>query len=591
MSTEQTAQASRSSRRSPRGPGSTAGPGGRGELAFKVGRTRDRPPPRRPRRALRLPRAGLGGARGARAGSAPTRSSPTSAGPRRARIESDADVRDVIALLRLNYDRVVEHGSRLAGAARVSGRTASAEAIVTGASRGLGLALARGLAERGWRLVVDARGADALERAAAPPARRDRASPATSPTTAHRRALVAAAGEPASTCSSTTRARSGRARSPRSPTTRSTSSQRVYEVNVLAPLALAQLALPRLRPGAAIVNVTSDAARRGVRGLGRLRVVEGRARAADGGPRRRAPASSRVYTFDPGDMRTAMHQEAFPGEDISDRPPPERERARPARADRGPARRAAATAPPSSCGGDAMSALAARPRASRRTSRPRRAATAATTSRCSSPTAADGALAPRRASASSAAFLEPGDLLVVNTSATLPAGSPRAGSASGRCELRLSTPVAAGALGRRAARTTTVAASRAAGRKPSRPARRAQRRVLAPFAGSERLAVARLDLAVPLRALPPASRPADPLRLCPGRMAARRVPDRVRPRAGQRGDAERRTAVHAGARRRARLARHPDRARHAAHGRLLAGGRRAPIPRALPTCPSRRRAS
>ena len=136
-------------------------------------------------------------------------------------------------------------------------------AIVTGASRGLGLALARALAERGWRLVIDAR--DAADLTAA----RDELAELTEVVAlagdvadeAHRRDLVAAAG-----------ARPRRARQQREharpepaarrwPTTRSTALERVYRVNVVAPLALAQLALPRARRAAArIVNVTSDAA-------------------------------------------------------------------------------------------------------------------------------------------------------------------------------------------------------------------------------------------------------------------------------------------------------------------------------------------
>ena len=99
--------------------------------------------------------------------------------------------------------------------------------------------------------------------------------------------------------------------------------EQVYRVNVLAPLALIQLALPRLSESARIVNVTSDAAVEAVRGLGRLRLREGRARPPERDPRRRAPPTLRVYAIDPGDMNTRMHQEAFPGEDISDRPDPE----------------------------------------------------------------------------------------------------------------------------------------------------------------------------------------------------------------------------------------------------------------------------
>jgi NAD(P)-dependent dehydrogenase (short-subunit alcohol dehydrogenase family) len=96
----------------------------------------------------------------------------------------------------------------------------------------------------------------------------------------------------------------------------------VYAVNVLAPLALTQLALPRLTDGAAIVNVSSDAAREPYAGWGGY----GSAKAALDQLTAILAAEHpglRVYSFDPGDMRTVLQQQAFPGEDISDRPPPE----------------------------------------------------------------------------------------------------------------------------------------------------------------------------------------------------------------------------------------------------------------------------
>ena len=98
--------------------------------------------------------------------------------------------------------------------------------------------------------------------------------------------------------------------------------EQVYRVNVLAPLALVQLALPRLAPGARIVNVTSDAAVEPYEGWGGY----GSAKAALEQLTAILAAEQlelRVYAVDPGDMNTRMHQEAFPGEDISDRPPPE----------------------------------------------------------------------------------------------------------------------------------------------------------------------------------------------------------------------------------------------------------------------------
>ena len=130
--------------------------------------------------------------------------------------------------------------------------------IVTGASRGLGLALARALAERGWRLVVDARGAEALADATGGlggvvgiPG--DVADPK------HRQALVEAAGAPIDLLVNNA-SLLGPSPQPARAAYPLPELARVYEVNLLAPLALVQLALPRLAPGAAILDVTSDAA-------------------------------------------------------------------------------------------------------------------------------------------------------------------------------------------------------------------------------------------------------------------------------------------------------------------------------------------
>jgi NAD(P)-dependent dehydrogenase (short-subunit alcohol dehydrogenase family) len=193
-------------------------------------------------------------------------------------------------------------------------------AIVTGASRGLGLALARSLVQRGWQLVVDARGEDALSEATAglegvTPVAGDLADPA------HRRALVEAAG-PQIGLLVNNASLLGPSPQPALADYPLAELRRVYEVNVLAPLELVQLALPRLGADAAILNVTSDAAVEAYEGWGGY----GSSKAALeqlGAILAAEHAALRVYTVDPGDMRTQMHQEAFPGEDISDRPPPE----------------------------------------------------------------------------------------------------------------------------------------------------------------------------------------------------------------------------------------------------------------------------
>jgi NAD(P)-dependent dehydrogenase (short-subunit alcohol dehydrogenase family) len=192
--------------------------------------------------------------------------------------------------------------------------------IVTGASRGLGLALARALAERGWELWVDARGADALTHATAglsgvTAIAGDVADPD------HRRELVEAAGAPIDLVVNNA-SLLGPSPQPGLASYPLDELRRVYEVNVIAPLALVQLALPRLAPNAAIVNVTSDAGVEAYDGWGgygssKAALEQLTAILATEHP------GLRVYTVDPGDMRTQMHQDAFPGEDISDRPPPE----------------------------------------------------------------------------------------------------------------------------------------------------------------------------------------------------------------------------------------------------------------------------
>jgi len=193
-------------------------------------------------------------------------------------------------------------------------------AIVTGASRGLGLALGRALAGRGWRLVVDARGAEALRRewSDTPGVT---ALPGNLADVAHRRALVVAAGAPIHLLVNNASVL-GPSPQPLLADYPLDELRRVYEVNVVAPLALVQSALPHLAPGARIVNITSDAAvepYEGWGGYGSSKAALEQLTAILGAER----PDLRVYSVDPGDMRTQMHQEAFPGEDISDRPPPE----------------------------------------------------------------------------------------------------------------------------------------------------------------------------------------------------------------------------------------------------------------------------
>jgi NAD(P)-dependent dehydrogenase (short-subunit alcohol dehydrogenase family) len=196
-------------------------------------------------------------------------------------------------------------------------------AIVTGASRGLGLALAKALAERGWRLVIDARGAAALEAAREELAASIEvaALPGDIADEAHRRELVAAAGESIDLVVNNA---SLLGPSPLPPVAELAPAdlEEILRANVIGPLGLIRLALPHIPEGGRILNVTSDAAVEAYEGWGGY----GASKAALDQLTRILAAERpdlRVYAVDPGDMRTRMHQDAFPGDDISDRPPPE----------------------------------------------------------------------------------------------------------------------------------------------------------------------------------------------------------------------------------------------------------------------------
>jgi NAD(P)-dependent dehydrogenase (short-subunit alcohol dehydrogenase family) len=198
----------------------------------------------------------------------------------------------------------------------------SPTAIITGASRGLGRALADALAERGWRLVIDARNEEELEAARAELATRTEVRAAAGDVTDawHRGRLLSLAGERidllvnnASTL--------GASPLPALADYPLTELERALQVNVVAPLALIQLALPRMAAGARIVNVTSDAAVEAYAGWGGYGASKAALEQLSNVLAAERP-DLRVYAVDPGDMNTRMHQEAFPGEDISDRPAP-----------------------------------------------------------------------------------------------------------------------------------------------------------------------------------------------------------------------------------------------------------------------------
>ena len=200
-------------------------------------------------------------------------------------------------------------------------------AILTGASRGLGLALAHGLAEQGWSLVIDARGADALDAAAVALAAHGHpvtalAGDVTSPQ--HRAALLAAAQELGGPDLLVNNA-GILGPSPQPPIASYPLGvlRDVIEANLLAPICLIQLCLPDLREhGGAVLNVTSDAAVEPYEGWGGYGLAKAAVEQASAILAAEEP-TVRVWWVDPGDLRTEMHQQAFPGEDISDRPLPE----------------------------------------------------------------------------------------------------------------------------------------------------------------------------------------------------------------------------------------------------------------------------
>jgi NAD(P)-dependent dehydrogenase (short-subunit alcohol dehydrogenase family) len=199
-------------------------------------------------------------------------------------------------------------------------------AVITGASRGLGLAFARELAERGWHLIVDARDGAALGRAIeglrvageVTAIAGDVADPG------HRDAIAEAVDSAGSVALLVNNASLlGPSPQPTLERYPLAELERVFRVNTFAPLALIQALLPALHAArGTIVNVTSDAAveaYEGWGGYGASKAALEQLTAILGAEQK----TLRVYSFDPGDMRTVMHQEAYPGEDISDRPEPE----------------------------------------------------------------------------------------------------------------------------------------------------------------------------------------------------------------------------------------------------------------------------
>jgi NAD(P)-dependent dehydrogenase (short-subunit alcohol dehydrogenase family) len=198
-------------------------------------------------------------------------------------------------------------------------------ALITGASRGLGLALARALASEGWTLIIDARGEDALESARAELSERTSVSaiPGDVSDPEHRLALAEAVHEVGGLDALINNASIlGPSPQPALLDYPLDVIEEVYRTNTISPLALVQVLKDELKQDARVINVTSDAAVEPYEGWGGY----GSSKAALEQISNILAAENpdlRVYRVDPGDMRTRMHQEAFPDEDISDRPLPE----------------------------------------------------------------------------------------------------------------------------------------------------------------------------------------------------------------------------------------------------------------------------
>jgi len=200
-------------------------------------------------------------------------------------------------------------------------------AVITGASQGLGRALAEGLARDGWQLVIDARTGPDLERAAADLSRLTKVTAIAGDVVDddHRAELAAAADRLGGADLLVNNASTlGGSPPPALAAFPLPALLDTFEVNVLAPIALTQLLLPQLRrsTAGAVLNVSSDAAVEAYEGWGGYGAAKAALDHASAVLAKEEPAV-RVWAVDPGDLRTRLQQEAFPGEDISDRPLPE----------------------------------------------------------------------------------------------------------------------------------------------------------------------------------------------------------------------------------------------------------------------------
>jgi NAD(P)-dependent dehydrogenase (short-subunit alcohol dehydrogenase family) len=198
-------------------------------------------------------------------------------------------------------------------------------ALITGASRGLGLALSRGLAREGWNLILTSRDPERLL-----PVRNELAEVThvaalagdlTSPP--HREALaVLARGHAGLDAVINNAGILGPSPQPELFDYPLDLLVEVYLANVIAPLGLLQAVRKELKPGARLINVTSDAGVSAYPGWGGYGSSKAALEQLSAVLAAENPGV-RIYWVDPGDMRTDMHQAAFPGQDIGDRPLPE----------------------------------------------------------------------------------------------------------------------------------------------------------------------------------------------------------------------------------------------------------------------------
>jgi len=200
-------------------------------------------------------------------------------------------------------------------------------ALITGASRGLGRALAAGLAREGFALIIDGRDAAALDAAAQQirAAGGDVTAISGDVTDPGHRAALRRAAEAAGRLDLLVNNAGTLGASPLPALADYPADElrAAFEVNVIAPIALTQLLLPLLRPrGGAVLNITSDAAVEAYTGWGGYGAAKAALEQASNVLAAEEPGL-RVWWTDPGDLRTDMHQRAFPGQDISDQPRPE----------------------------------------------------------------------------------------------------------------------------------------------------------------------------------------------------------------------------------------------------------------------------